>query len=254
MRQANRDQIITVSSRRRADMSATGSHWFARLRANLPSASIRALRVIARTLLEASGSAAEMLLIAPYVSPEGEGDLWDADHEPCMVASCLSGRINSQRRRRQQMSAAVAQLRSPASRNHRRVALGGNAEMVGGLYKAWNRRDWDAVAAAGDPAIALEEAREVPGARRVQGHHAVLHYLQSFPKVWDNAAWEPKDLLEGDSQVVALVDFVGVAKQSRVPVRWPITHVFTLNEQGKITRLTSHLDHTDALEVAGLHE
>jgi ketosteroid isomerase-like protein len=92
-----------------------------------------------------------------------------------------------------------------------------NIEKVRSLYAAWNRRDWDALAAAGDPDIVIDEPSEVPGPAHAVGHSAALHYLQSFLGIWDHPAWEVMELHDGGSRVVAVVQFVG--SPSRVEYR-----------------------------------
>ncbi len=97
-------------------------------------------------------------------------------------------------------------------------------------------------------------ASEAPGPSSYRGRQGFVEFSRNWADVFEGWTLRPERLIDaGDDRVVALVHQAAIGKGSRVPVEARPAIVFEF-EHGLVARMSSYLDHQQALEAAGLSE
>jgi ketosteroid isomerase-like protein len=131
-----------------------------------------------------------------------------------------------------------------------------NVELVRQAIEAWNRGDLDAMLQVIDPEVEMTPViaqlvegdavyRGIPGARRFWEDWRIAWNFQ-----WEIGALDLRDV--GDS-VIMIARASLTSQTSGMELDAPMGVVFTLRN-GRVLRVTSHLDPAEALEAAGLSE
>jgi ketosteroid isomerase-like protein len=127
-----------------------------------------------------------------------------------------------------------------------------NAELVRRGYEAWNQGDIEAVFAFLDPEIRWEGYTHIPESGTLAGRDEVRAWLGRFLEAWEELDIEVTDLIENKDQVIALVRFRALGKESRVEVDGGVdAHVWTVRD-GKAVGVRLYQGTRDALEGLGL--
>lgn len=96
-------------------------------------------------------------------------------------------------------------------------------------YEAWNRGEVDAVVEFLDPEIKWEGYTHIPESGTLSGREEVRAWLERFLEAWQELDIEVGDLIERDEQVIALVSFRALGKESGIEVEGGVdAHVWTV--------------------------
>jgi ketosteroid isomerase-like protein len=127
-----------------------------------------------------------------------------------------------------------------------------NVEIVESIYKAFNRRDWDALFRDADSDIEFTIQRG-PNAGPHRGRDEVQALLEDQGSAFDLWVIEPEEFFERDDLVVAFVKFRVRPKGSSAEFEIRIGNLWTIRE-GKILSVRGFPSREDALAAAGLSE
>ena len=132
-----------------------------------------------------------------------------------------------------------------------RVMSQENVEIVRSIYERWEKGDFSATEWAA-PDIDFTTADQRGGS----GTDVMANIWGDLLQTMDDFAVVPDQFLEvGDDRVLVLARFRGRGRGSGAPVRDLFGgSLFTLNQEGKVVRLTLFTDRERALEAAGLAE
>jgi ketosteroid isomerase-like protein len=126
-----------------------------------------------------------------------------------------------------------------------------NADLVRRGYESWNSGDVEAVLAFLDPEIKWEGYTHIPESGDLAGREEVKAWLQRFLEAWEELDIEVTDLIESGDQVIALVRFRALGKESGVEVEGGVdAHVWTVRD-GKAVAVTLYQGTREALEHTG---
>jgi ketosteroid isomerase-like protein len=126
-----------------------------------------------------------------------------------------------------------------------------NAELVRGIFEAWNHGDNAAALALSDPEIEIEARHESLHQGTYRGHAGVYEFLQDFWEQFDDRRAEVKECIPTGDDVVVSMLFHGRGKSTGIEVAMSMWQVWTVHN-GKITRWRTFATRTEALEAAGL--
>ena len=129
--------------------------------------------------------------------------------------------------------------------------------VVAKAIEAFNRRDVGALIelSEGDLEILSALTAANLGGSTYRGEtEAWTGYFAAMDETWEEWRIEEAELRDaGDDRVACLCDLVGRGKASGVPVERAVGIVFRIRD-GKLWRIRSYLDPSDALEAVGLSE
>jgi ketosteroid isomerase-like protein len=131
---------------------------------------------------------------------------------------------------------------------------GENVEIVRATYEAFNRGDLEAGAALFDPAIEWSTPPNLPEAGTWRGEEEVRRGIASFLESFESLRADVQELLAApDGRVVSLVRFVGLGRDTGLPVEGVSVdaQVWTLRD-GRVVRVEMYSGSADALQAVGL--
>jgi ketosteroid isomerase-like protein len=126
-----------------------------------------------------------------------------------------------------------------------------NVELVRSIFEAFNRGDFEAVVQAVHPDI---EYIRVGDQLPVRGVAALREWME--PDAFQEQRFEPLDFTVNGNKVLVHQRFTGRGAGSGIELDFTTLAVFTLDDDGLVTRLEAFLPHeeAEALEAAGLRE
>jgi ketosteroid isomerase-like protein len=132
-----------------------------------------------------------------------------------------------------------------------------NVEIVRAQIDAYNRGDYDTALAVLDDDVEWHvpevAALDAPASGVVQGRARVAEQFARWLEAWETHAFRVTDALsQGDDVFIAGLQ-VGRGRHSRLDIRVPTFHVFTVRDH-KIVAMRAFTERADALEAAGLSE
>ena len=130
-----------------------------------------------------------------------------------------------------------------------------NVELIRRGYDLWAERGVPAFEFL-DPKVEWHGPREFPDlAGPYVGHDGVRRYLKQLFEVFEDYRMVPEEFIDaGGDQVLVFSREGGRGRGSGAEVQTnPTAHLWTLRE-GKVVRMDSYWDRSDALEAVGLRE
>jgi ketosteroid isomerase-like protein len=126
-----------------------------------------------------------------------------------------------------------------------------NVELLRSVYEAFNRGDFEAVVQAVHPDI---EFIRVGGLPPVRGAAAAREWME--PDALEDQRFEPLDFTVNGNKVLVHQRVTGRGAGSGIEMDFTTFAVFTLDDDGLVTRVEGFLPHqqAEALEAAGLSE
>jgi uncharacterized protein len=101
------------------------------------------------------------------------------------------------------------------------------------------------------PDVEWHNAPDWPGASVHRGTEAVERDLRRQFDAWEEARYEPVEILRQGDKVVVLLHVVVKGKASGIPAGMEAGHVLTIRD-GKVARVQAFLNRPDTLAAAGL--
>jgi steroid delta-isomerase-like uncharacterized protein len=128
-----------------------------------------------------------------------------------------------------------------------------NVEIVREGFDAFNRRDIDRLVS-----LCARDCEWLPFRAQLEGityrgHEGVRRFVGDMDEDWSSFRIDPVDLRVAGERVVAIGQVTGRGPGSGVDIDLIGGFVFELRD-GRITRLTSYSDASDALAAVGLSE
>jgi ketosteroid isomerase-like protein len=130
-----------------------------------------------------------------------------------------------------------------------------NVEIAKRVIDAFNRRDVDAIVECVNPDIEWFPAVPVSfGGGALRGREGIESYVRDVSDTWGEYRVLSEDFRDlGEDQVLVLSRLEGRGVGSGGRVDEAMGQVFDIRD-GKISRVTTYLDHGDALKAVGLEE
>jgi ketosteroid isomerase-like protein len=131
-----------------------------------------------------------------------------------------------------------------------------NVELVRRAVEAFNRRDVAALADYSHEELEFVSVlAAVDGeAAEFRGRETWVNYFAVMDETWDG--WQVADLQvwdAGDDRVAAILHMRGTGKQSGAPIHQEVGIAYRIRA-GKLWRMRSYSDPSEALEAVGLRE
>jgi ketosteroid isomerase-like protein len=119
-------------------------------------------------------------------------------------------------------------------------------------FEAYNRRDFDAVLAAYDPAVE-NHIHHVAGIEGVHhGHDGWRHYWRSWFEAWDESHQEAHEIIDFDDGRILILGRIRCANNARgMELEEHFGMLLTLR-RGRVARHEEWFDQEAALRAAGL--
>ena len=144
-------------------------------------------------------------------------------------------------------------FRLPPRSRLRRLMI---ARAVRQAYAAANRRDFDRVLVGWDPGSEYRPSADL----MPPDFEAVFHGHDGYRKLWrrwldafEDLRFDPEEILDLGDKLLVTARVRGHGSGSGVPVTQPVFQLFELR-RGLVVRQEDFLDHSEALEAAGLRE
>jgi ketosteroid isomerase-like protein len=129
-----------------------------------------------------------------------------------------------------------------------------NVERLRTALEAYNAEGPDAIIALLDPDVEWIADRSDTGRTTYRGRGGVRKSFEELYEGFDRLGFEVAELIEKDSQIVALGEMTARGRSTGVEARIPLAVVFTAGEDGQLVRYESFRNTREALEAVGLTE
>jgi ketosteroid isomerase-like protein len=129
-----------------------------------------------------------------------------------------------------------------------------NVEVVRQSFEAVNRSDAQAMAALCHEDIEFVSMLTAVEEASYRGKDAWETYFRDMGEIWQGWRAQGIEIFEADDERLASVfRMVGTGKRSGTPIEQPVGVTYTFRD-GKIWRLRSYLEPSEALKAVGLSE
>ena len=129
-----------------------------------------------------------------------------------------------------------------------------NVELAKRVIDAFNRRDVDGIFECVSPDVEWFPAMSVTFGGGLRGREGIESYVREVSDTWEEYRVVVQDLRDlADQRVLALSRIEGRGAGSGGLVDAQMGQVFDFRD-GRIARVRTYLDHSNALEAAGLEE
>ena len=126
-----------------------------------------------------------------------------------------------------------------------------NVEVAREAIKAWNAGDMERLAELYDPDAIVRAPPDWPEPGVGIGRNAIMQAWSQLREIWDIDSMDIADELAAGDRVILRVTWRGTARGLQTAKEY--TFVYTVR-RGLILGLEFFLDHSEALEAAGLRE
>ena len=120
-----------------------------------------------------------------------------------------------------------------------------NSEIVERAHQALNSGDIDALVGLCDDEFRLDMSDRVFNPAVYQGHDGIRQFYAEVLDVWEIYVWEPEQLIEAGSDVVALLRSTGRGRESGAEVERETAIVWSLRER-RLTGLRFYRNRDEA--------
>jgi ketosteroid isomerase-like protein len=125
-----------------------------------------------------------------------------------------------------------------------------NVEVVRGMYRAFARRDREALVADLDPSIRVYDRPSHPDASVYEGREGFLRFSETDWEAFEDVVYEPQDFLVNGPYVVVPIKQSGTGRSSAVGIEEGIVNLWKLR-RGKCIELRIFSTIEDALQAVG---
>jgi ketosteroid isomerase-like protein len=144
-------------------------------------------------------------------------------------------------------------------RNPIEVAVMSNIPTVQAIYQCFGQGDVPGILAHVASDVAWDHWRDnssqkagVPWMRAGTGHEAAIGFFTALNEAMEFKAFDVQNLMEGGNQVAATVSIDVVSRASGEPSSDEEVHLFTFNDEGKVSAFRHYGDTVKQLQMAGL--
>jgi ketosteroid isomerase-like protein len=125
-----------------------------------------------------------------------------------------------------------------------------NVEIVRGIYRAIDRRDFDGASDHPDPEFEIHLAGIFPDLEPVhRGRDVVLKLVEHGSESWEEITIKPDRLIGLGARALVLAHFQAKGREG-IEVQRPIAHLWTMRS-GLAVRIDACADQQEALEAVG---
>jgi ketosteroid isomerase-like protein len=121
-----------------------------------------------------------------------------------------------------------------------------NSEIVARAHEALNSGDIDGLVGLCDDEFRLDMSDRVFNPAMYEGHDGIRRFYAEVRDVWETYVWEPEELVDVGSQVVALLRSSGRGRGSGVEVERETAMVWGIRA-GRLVTLRFYRDRDEAL-------
>jgi ketosteroid isomerase-like protein len=125
-----------------------------------------------------------------------------------------------------------------------------NVELVRRGHEAFRDSGEDAIFEYLHAEVDMTPVAELPGAEAYHGHDGFRSFFQTLREAFGDFGWEPQEFVDLGDHVLVETRFFAAGRGSGIPVDATMYNVWTIRE-GKVARVRSYLDWTEALEATG---
>jgi len=122
-----------------------------------------------------------------------------------------------------------------------------NIVLVRRAHEALNSGDIDTLVALCDSSFRLDMSDRVFNPAVYEGHGGIRRFHAEVRDVWESYVWEPEELIDAGSDVVALLRASGRGRGSGVEVERETAMIWSVRE-GRATALRFFRDRDEALK------
>jgi ketosteroid isomerase-like protein len=126
-----------------------------------------------------------------------------------------------------------------------------NVEVVRSIYRAFARRDRQALVAGLDPSIRVHNRPSHPDASVYEGHDGFLRFSEADWEAFEDVVYEPQDFFPIGAYVIVPIKQRGKGKSSALAIEEDIVSVWKLRG-GKCVELRIFSTVEEALEAVKL--
>ena len=119
-------------------------------------------------------------------------------------------------------------------------------EIVERAHEALNSGDIDALVDLCDDGFLLDMSDRVFNPAVYDGHEGIRRFYAEVRDVWETYVWEPEELIDMGSQVVALLRSTGRGRESGVEVERETAIIWSVQD-GRLTALRFYRNRNEAL-------
>ncbi len=123
-----------------------------------------------------------------------------------------------------------------------------NVDVVRSIYRAFARRDRQALVAQLDPSIRVHDRPSHPDASVYEGAEGFLRFSETDWEAFEDVAYEPQDFVANGAYVVVPIKQSGKGKSSALAIEEGIVNVWKLR-RGRCVELRIFSTVEDALEA-----
>jgi ketosteroid isomerase-like protein len=123
-----------------------------------------------------------------------------------------------------------------------------NVEVVRSIYRAFARRDRQALVAELDPSIRVHDRPSHPDASVYEGAEGFLRFSETDWEAFEDVVYEPQDFLANGAYVVVPIKQSGKGKSSALAIEEGIVNVWKLR-RGRCVELRIFSTVEEALEA-----
>ena len=121
-----------------------------------------------------------------------------------------------------------------------------NSEIVERAHEALNSGDIDALVDLCDDGFRLDMSDRVFNPAVYDGHEGIRRFYAEVRDVWETYVWEPEELIDMGSQVVALLRSTGRGRESGVEVERETAIIWSVQD-GRLIALRFYRNRNEAL-------
>ncbi len=129
-----------------------------------------------------------------------------------------------------------------------------NVEILGAMYAAFNRRDFDDAMRYVDPEVVIYPGVVAPDHdAQLLGHRGWKEFIRVAIEAWETVSVEPKERIETEDSGILSVDLWRFRGREGIEIDRELPTLYAFRD-GLIVRIDGFTDKAEALEAAGLRE
>jgi ketosteroid isomerase-like protein len=126
-----------------------------------------------------------------------------------------------------------------------------NAERVRAAFEAFTRGDMEPLRELLDPDFVVDD-RVTPEANpTTRGLDGLIENAAHVYEVFGEINWDPREIVDLGDRVLVRVRVTAKGKSTQLPIDDDVGHIFTMNDNGRATKLVIYRTWDEARRAAG---